>query len=296
MRARPGVILSLAIAASSCSPQASSFTPSSMAQTSPANVPAPKAGGGFVILHSFTGGMDGSEPNSAMVALNGDLYGTTKSGGGSTACSGGCGTVFGVSASGRERVVYRFQGGPGGSEPTALLAYGDALYGVTEDGGKAARRGTVFHLTTSGALTTVYRFHGDVRSGWDPQALYAANGSLYGTTRSGGLNRNGVFFQITSSGNERVVRSFPRSQSQPRLLWLGGTFYGVRDDLGPGSPTGVIFTLDESGVESTLGYADVGALGSFVGPPVTLNGDVYAASSGGGSLKCDPGAAVALVE
>ena len=46
------------------------------------------------ILYSFTGGSDGSNPYAGLPVSSGVLYGTTYTGGTSTACTGGCGTVF----------------------------------------------------------------------------------------------------------------------------------------------------------------------------------------------------------
>jgi uncharacterized repeat protein (TIGR03803 family) len=48
------------------------------------------------VLYSFANGSDGAEPEGALIAVNGTLYGTTLSGGnGDTGCDGGgCGTVF----------------------------------------------------------------------------------------------------------------------------------------------------------------------------------------------------------
>jgi uncharacterized repeat protein (TIGR03803 family) len=53
------------------------------------------SGKGFAVLYRFKGGMDGAGPNGLTIDANGVLYGTTSSGGGSSACgSVGCGTVF----------------------------------------------------------------------------------------------------------------------------------------------------------------------------------------------------------
>jgi len=47
------------------------------------------------ILHSFTGGSDGGNPQGGLIISGGGvLYGTTYAGGTGLACSGGCGTVF----------------------------------------------------------------------------------------------------------------------------------------------------------------------------------------------------------
>jgi uncharacterized repeat protein (TIGR03803 family) len=45
-------------------------------------------------LHSFAGGTEGAEPDGAMIAKDGVLYGTTAYGGGTGCGGGGCGTVF----------------------------------------------------------------------------------------------------------------------------------------------------------------------------------------------------------
>jgi uncharacterized repeat protein (TIGR03803 family) len=60
----------------------------------------PQAGGGWVetILHRFSGLYDGNLPNSLIVDANGNIFGTAQ-GGGSTACPGGCGTAFEITAS-----------------------------------------------------------------------------------------------------------------------------------------------------------------------------------------------------
>ena len=95
-------------------------------------------------LHVFGGGSDGLLPYGGLVMdSEGDLYGTTGAGGGSTNCgSGGCGTVFEINSGGVESVIYAFQGGQDGADPQAGLV-GDAdgnYYGTTGEGGEKEAR------------------------------------------------------------------------------------------------------------------------------------------------------------
>lgn len=83
-------------------------------------------------MYRFTGGSDGATPASGLIDVNGTLYGTTLNGGAS--CT--CGTVYSVSTSGAETVLYRFTGGTDGWIPIAgLTDVHGTLYGTTELGG-----------------------------------------------------------------------------------------------------------------------------------------------------------------
>jgi hypothetical protein len=84
------------------------------------------------LLYNFKGSAgDGSFPNSAPVALNGLLFGTTFYGGSSKTRSG---TVYQVSLSGAERVVPRFDVSEGGRPSQPVVDKG-AFYGTTWRGG-----------------------------------------------------------------------------------------------------------------------------------------------------------------
>jgi uncharacterized repeat protein (TIGR03803 family) len=146
----------------------------------------------YTVLHRFTGDQDGAFPNN-LIERNGFLYGTTSGGG--SAC--GCGTVFKVNIpSGRESVLYRFQGGSDGMNPTSLLAgVNGTLYSTTTFGGAERCNdfsytgcGTVFEIKTSGTgYHVLYRFQGR-DDGANPMrnGVIDVNGSLYGMTYFGG--------------------------------------------------------------------------------------------------------------
>jgi uncharacterized repeat protein (TIGR03803 family) len=157
------------------------------------------------VIYSFQGDADGAAPWGDLIELNGALYGTTQDGGLSSSATCGCGTVFAVSPSGAEHVIYRFKSGTDGANPLAgLTAVAGTLYGTTTLGGLYGH-GTVFEVSTSGTEQVVHNFKGG-KDGADPQVgLTYANGSLYGATFMGGgahkpcisTNGCGTIFELT---------------------------------------------------------------------------------------------------
>jgi uncharacterized repeat protein (TIGR03803 family) len=149
------------------------------------------AAGNFKLLHRFAGGSDGGDPDAGLVDVNGTLYGTTVEGGGSGCGGNGCGTVYSISTSGAEKVLYSFSGGSDGSNPQAGLVNVDGvLYGTTAAGGGSGCDGngcgTIYSVSTAGAETILHSF-GGVPDGADPvAALVDVSGVLYGTTFEGG--------------------------------------------------------------------------------------------------------------
>lgn len=84
------------------------------------------------VLYAFQGGSDGSWPYAALkLDKAGNLFGTTYYGGAS-----GCGTVYEISPSGTETILYTFQCGSDGASPASnLTLYRGHLYGTTANGG-----------------------------------------------------------------------------------------------------------------------------------------------------------------
>lgn len=140
------------------------------------------------VLYRFTGGADGGFPQSGLaIDAQGNLYGTTFSGGIANCSGNGCGTVFKVTPSGTETVLYSFTNGNDGALPKGGLVLDKLgnLYGTTEVG-IASTFGTVFKLTPSGTETVLHYFAGGTADGADPSygnLLMDANGNLYGTTK-----------------------------------------------------------------------------------------------------------------
>jgi uncharacterized repeat protein (TIGR03803 family) len=101
------------------------------------------------VLYSFQGLPDGNQPVAGLVRDSArNLYGTTAFGGVPTSdFADGGGTVFEISPTGTETVLYRFTGGADGGNPEGpLLLRSGTLYGNTVNGG-IGDNGTIFKLT-----------------------------------------------------------------------------------------------------------------------------------------------------
>ena len=216
-------------------------------RSEPSSAQQPRTAPGYASLYGFKGGTDGASPTGPMIAMNGNLYGTTVAGG--AHC--GCGTVFEVSPSGQERVVYRFQGRRDGATPEAgVIAVNGMLYGTTMHGG-SNDNGTVFEVSPSGQERVLHRFRGKGDGRWPQADLINVNGTLYGTTIRGGDEDHGTVFEVSRSGRERVLYDFDYQKTGfpvGALAVVNGKLYGITNYVcDRGSVCGTIFELSVSG-------------------------------------------------
>jgi uncharacterized repeat protein (TIGR03803 family) len=196
------------------------------------------------VVHTFAGEpSDGSFPDAGLIEVDGTLYGTTRLGGANK-----LGTVFKITPSGKETVLYSFQGGNDGYYPQSnLVEVKGTLYGTTVGGG-AGSAGTVFAITTSGKENVLYSFRGG-SDGANPYAgVVDLKGALYGTTYEGGASGFGTVFKLTLTGTESVLHSFagyPNDGDYPQAAPanVGGTLYGTTDY----GSTGCVYQMGLSG-------------------------------------------------
>jgi uncharacterized repeat protein (TIGR03803 family) len=161
------------------------------------------------VLHTFAKtGTDGQVPYAGLIqGVDGNFYGTTYGGG-----TNGFGTVFKVTPSGTETIVYSFAGGAtDGANPYSGVIQGSDgnFYGTNYQGG-AHGFGTVYKVTPGGTETVLYSFAGGTADGANPEAgvIQGSDGNFYGSTYAGGPSADGTIFELTAGGAETILHSF----------------------------------------------------------------------------------------
>jgi uncharacterized repeat protein (TIGR03803 family) len=242
--------------------------------------------GTLTTVYSFcsqSGCTDGSLPLGTLIqATNGDLYGTTETGG----AGNNGGTIFKITPSGVLTTLYSFctqTNCPDGAEPYAGLvqAANGYFYGTTEYGGtEYIGAGTVFKITPTGTLTTIYSFcslGGFCTDGQSPTGtlVQATNGSFYGTTVLGGASVAGTVFKITPSGTLTTLHTFDvtdgANSSAGLLQATNGNLYGTTEDGGVNG-FGTVFRLSVGlgpFVETQPTSGKVGAAVKILGTKLT---------------------------
>jgi hypothetical protein len=236
---------------------------------------SPNANGQFSesIIHTFTGGDDGSEPTSLLMDPAGNLFVATL-GGGSKKCIGGCGAIVELSplpgGSWSTTVLYDFQGDFDGQHPTisTMDAQGN-IYGAF------LKAGQVFELTRNSNRTWTKKFLYlfDTTSAYYPTPwVVDGNGNVYGTAWFGGdsgcleyQGSCGAIFELSPNSDgtwsPTLLHSFTGPDGARPLMIIpdaNGNFFGVTLTGGTGTSctTGSSFgcgTLFELSPSST-GY------------------------------------------
>ncbi len=256
------------------------------------------------VLHTFTRGPDGNQPDFAGVILDafGNLYGTTAFSG-----AGGQGAVYKLDPSGNATVVYAFPGDADGQYPYnngVILGLDGQLYGTTALGGKTGD-GVVYQLNGDGNERVLYSLAAFTANGFARPAggvIRDRAGNLYGTTFIGQADVGygyGVVYKVDTAGHATVLHNFTNGADGGNpyggvILDSKGNLYGTASG-GGASGAGVVFKIDTSGNATVLysftGGPDGGSpLGALI---LDSKGNLYGTTQGGGSgagvvFKLDP--------
>ena len=222
-------------------------------------------------------------------------------GGGSSACSGGCGVVFKVDTAGKETVLHSLGGGTDGVGPLAGLVRDDegSLYGTTQYGG-AYGQGTGFNRDNTRRETVLYAFTGGADGGQPflGYLLRDAKGNLYGTTVRGGASSCSSFYAESSSSWTRAARRKPCMASleermeriRTRVWWgMPRATFTAPPTKGGASGEGTVFMLDKAGNETVLHtFTGTGGDGAypFDGLVRDARGNLYGTANSGGANGC----------
>jgi uncharacterized repeat protein (TIGR03803 family) len=235
--------------------------------------PLPATAQKLKVLYEFKGGEDGLEPSGGLVQdAAGNFYGTTISGGGSTNCHEGCGTVYKLDTHGKETVLYRFTGLSDGQYPwPVVLDKAGNIYGTTFQGGISncenyGSCGVVYKLEPGGTFTVLHTFKGEPNSdGANPESglVMDSSGNLYGTTVDGGTPGGcpnwyppgcGTVYKIDTHGKETILHYFDgedgQNPSAGLILDRQGDLYG--STLNGAYRFGTVFKLSPDGKETVL--------------------------------------------
>jgi uncharacterized repeat protein (TIGR03803 family) len=245
--------------------------------------------GEFTTLHAFSYccNSDGNEPAGGVILdSEGNLYGATSQGGTEQG-----GTIFKISPSGTETILYNFTCEDDGCFPySGLVMDGQGnLYGTTLGG--TDYYGNVYKFVPStGALTAVYSFTGGSDGAFPFGVVLDKEGNLYGATQYGGIDQQGVVFKVTPSGAETVLHSFEPngtdgfSPSATVILDSKGNLYGTTH-LGGKTGVGTVYKITSAGKETILHSFKGGEDGIFPQSDLTFDadGNLYGTTFYGGA-------------
>ena len=238
--------------------------------------------GTLQVLHQFDP-VFGNEPESGFtLAIDGQYYGTTVSGG-----AFGYGTIFKMSQNGTVTKLYDFTGGSDGANPYAapIQSVEGDFYGTSQ--GCCSNYGSVYRITKYGNFTLLHAFtNADGRNPF-AELVQGTNYYFYGMTMDGGAGGNGTIYRVSSTGDFKVLVNFwGTNGSHPShglIQASDGNFYGVTG-WGGSSHNGVLFRMKPDGSLKVLhnftGGTDGGRpIGSLV---QGSDGNLYGTNTLGG--------------
>jgi uncharacterized repeat protein (TIGR03803 family) len=255
----------------------------------------------LTVIHSFTGGPDGAQPFSGVVADSlGTLYGTTYTGG-----VLGMGVVYKIDQTGKLTVLYSFTGGADGGLPYAgvILDAAGNLYGTTYAGGISCAPfgefphcGVVYKVDPSGNETVLYSFSEYSGTGYEPRTgvVRDAAGNLYGAA-AGGAFEQGVVYKVDVNGVETVLRTFTQPNGgdtgtgpdSSLILDAAGNLYGTTFSGGHGFPCcGTIYEVTQfGGGREIFAFDGTNGENPLAGVILDAQGNFYGTTAQGGGAS-----------
>lgn len=227
------------------------------------------------VLHSFTGGNDGTGPFAGLVVSSNTFFGVSQGPPGGGVGPYSKSTVFKFNLDGSGFTTLHTFTPTSGAWPYpnsdgalrwpngGLLLSGNTIFGTAANGGLWGS-GTVFRMNTDGSgFTNLHQFtapdlNGVNNDGSSPSGgLVLSGDAIYGTTGRGGDSRAGTIFRISTNGTGfAVIHSFNRGTDgaypAAGLILSSNTLYGTTEGFIGDPVYGTVFKVDTDGTGFTI--------------------------------------------
>lgn len=192
----------------------------------------------FDVVHAFAPVPPFFPRTSLVQATDGNIYGTTSTGG-----TGHLGTIFRIDPAGNVATFFSFNAPEVGSNPSALSQATDGLlYGTSS--------GAVFKISLDRSFSVIHSFDRATEGFGGLGLLQASDGNFYGLTTSGGASGAGLIFRLTPAGVFSVLHTFQPAvdgsfPDAGLIQATDGRLYGTASSGGPlGGGTAFAITTD----------------------------------------------------
>jgi uncharacterized repeat protein (TIGR03803 family) len=247
--------------------------------------------GVMTTLHAFDG-TDGSTPYGGLtLGSDGDLYGTTQTGTGTTSW----GTIFKITPSGVFTTLYIFPMGveDGGAGPMTAPTLGNDgnFYGLT-DVGEGLATGVAYRYSHASGYTQLASLTNALPgAAFFAPLIQGSDGNFYSTAYNGGTNGSGTVYSMSPSGVLKVIYNFDTTHGgwgyAPLVQDAKGYLYGTEAQGGT-LGGGVVFRVNPSNGHIVLlhNFVDQDSSGGWVpagGLVLGTDGNLYGSTAVGGA-------------
>ena len=230
----------------------------------------PGASPTFATITTFIN-TNGQVPTGVLfAAADGNMYGTTQSGG-----TNNRGTLFKLTPAGVHSVFGNL-GTTSAAKPSGAVVRTSAgeFFGVTSEGGANAV-GCVYRVTAAGVVSIIHSFTSTGPRTPLGGLTLGADGLFYGTTTVGGNSGLGTIFKINTAGVITHFRHFDYSTGDlplgPLTVASSGALYGVSQNGGTGG-AGTVYRIIFPPLVATVAATNLHTTTATANGTVTPNG------------------------